>query len=321
MSSPALTTLPAFRIEDPALAIGIQESDPAALSGMRSAARLLSAKARFRAAPTDHPWLRESSGAVTVPPAKLNEWCAFMPDGVGGWLSYVIKPSARSRRIRVVLTPERIELRLPKGGYLEEGVSFLKAKRSWVREMLRIHGEALLRAKMGERRYFDFERRTLQYRGQPAQFVLGKSRIALLPLPDGGSFQWEIWLPLPQASGEEEVVVALKKFFMAYSRSVIARCYARMALRAKALPPLPWRLSSARTRWGSCSSRGQISLTWALAFFDDALIEYVCAHELAHLIEFNHSPAFWAEVAAICPEWQTARERLKQINLRLLPFA
>ena len=71
-------------------------------------------------------------------------------------------------------------------------------------------------------------------------------------------------------------------------------------------------LSSARTRWGSCSHDGGIRLNWRLIHLPLYLIDYVVAHEMAHLIEMNHSPAFWSEVEKLYPDWQAARDELKQ---------
>ena len=70
-------------------------------------------------------------------------------------------------------------------------------------------------------------------------------------------------------------------------------------------------LSSARTRWGSCSEKSGIRLNWRLIHLPLFLVDYVVAHELAHLIEMNHSPRFWAVVAGIYPDWRAARSELK----------
>jgi predicted metal-dependent hydrolase len=77
-----------------------------------------------------------------------------------------------------------------------------------------------------------------------------------------------------------------------------------------AVPPL--RLSSARTRWGSCSHHGGISLNWRLVFMPIAVIDYVVCHELAHLKEMNHSPRFWSVVGQLCPDWRRLRLELRQ---------
>lgn len=71
------------------------------------------------------------------------------------------------------------------------------------------------------------------------------------------------------------------------------------------------RLSSARTRWGSCSAKGSISLTWRLVMAPPSIIDYVIVHELVHLIEHNHSSRFWARVEAIVPDYRLRRKWLR----------
>jgi predicted metal-dependent hydrolase len=87
----------------------------------------------------------------------------------------------------------------------------------------------------------------------------------------------------------------------------------RLALHAQAMGlPLPLlRLSAARTRWGSCSLKTGIRLNWRLIHLPLPLVDYVVIHELAHLVEMNHSPRFWAVVAAHCPDWAQVRQELK----------
>lgn len=72
------------------------------------------------------------------------------------------------------------------------------------------------------------------------------------------------------------------------------------------------KLSRAKTRWGSCNSQGVIHLNWRLIQLPPELVDYVIAHELAHLIEMNHSPAFWKQVEQIYPAFHTARKKLKE---------
>lgn len=69
-------------------------------------------------------------------------------------------------------------------------------------------------------------------------------------------------------------------------------------------------------RWGSCSSRGNISLSYRLLTAPDELLDYVCIHELAHLVEFNHSPRFWELVARADPDYRLHREALKEWGQR-----
>jgi predicted metal-dependent hydrolase len=66
-----------------------------------------------------------------------------------------------------------------------------------------------------------------------------------------------------------------------------------------------------RTRWGSCSRRGNISLNWRLIQVPPEVLDYIIVHELMHLREMNHSRRFWALVAKVCPEYKTAEAWLR----------
>lgn len=77
-------------------------------------------------------------------------------------------------------------------------------------------------------------------------------------------------------------------------------------------------LSSAATRWGSASADGRIRLHWRLIHLSVATIDYVVAHELAHLREMNHSPRFWAVVESVVPGYRQERRGLKRWDTRML---
>jgi len=67
----------------------------------------------------------------------------------------------------------------------------------------------------------------------------------------------------------------------------------------------------ARSRWDSCTARGSVRLNWQLIRMPLRLIDYVVVHELAHLAEMNHSPAFWRVVATACPDYMKRRCELR----------
>lgn len=81
-----------------------------------------------------------------------------------------------------------------------------------------------------------------------------------------------------------------------------------------------WRLANPAKRWGSCSSTGTIMLNWRLIHFQPIVIDYVVAHEIAHLKEMNHGAAFWQEVERLLPDFYTARQQLKQFDPASLPL-
>lgn len=69
-----------------------------------------------------------------------------------------------------------------------------------------------------------------------------------------------------------------------------------------------------RSRWGSCSSARTLKFNWRLIMAPDDILDYVAAHEVAHLLEMNHSPRFWAHVMRCCPEFDRQRKWLKSKN-------
>jgi predicted metal-dependent hydrolase len=96
-------------------------------------------------------------------------------------------------------------------------------------------------------------------------------------------------------------------------------------LAARELPALVFKLAVAnglpvrrvtvrnqKSRWGSCSRAGTISLNWRLVQTPEFVRDYIILHELAHLKEMNHSKRFWKEVARLCPEYKTAENWLKR---------
>jgi len=75
------------------------------------------------------------------------------------------------------------------------------------------------------------------------------------------------------------------------------------------------KLSTARTQWGSCTIRGVVRLNWQLVKMPLHLIDYVVVHELAHLVEMNHSSAFWQVVESACPDYRQCRKELRDYGV------
>jgi predicted metal-dependent hydrolase len=101
----------------------------------------------------------------------------------------------------------------------------------------------------------------------------------------------------------------------AWYRAEAARYFGdRVARHAATLGVAHGRISikDTRTRWGSCSSKGNLNFSWRLLLAPADVADYVAAHEVAHLRELNHSPRFWTLVESVCPEYRVARDWLKR---------
>jgi predicted metal-dependent hydrolase len=124
-------------------------------------------------------------------------------------------------------------------------------------------------------------------------------------------------LGLPQTAEPEQIRDAVQSWLQRQARRIFEeRCAIfaqRLAVRMKRLS-----LSSASTRWGSASADGSIRLNWRLVHFGVPVIDYVVTHELAHLREMNHGPAFWDVVRAALPDYEQARGVLRHEVLPVL---
>ena len=123
----------------------------------------------------------------------------------------------------------------------------------------------------------------------------------------------QLALPLPSILTIQQI----EKIVMTWYRQQALTCFSeRVALYAHKLgvPQPQLRLSRARTQWGSCNARGIVRLNWRLIQMPLPLVDYVVAHELSHLIEMNHSPAFWQTVASVYPDYLAARKELQKLG-------
>lgn len=128
----------------------------------------------------------------------------------------------------------------------------------------------------------------------------------------------EVQVMLPETCPAAETV-ALREALVAWYRSQAAEVIGGLVARFSALlkvPPPPFSITSARRRWGSCGVSGRLNFAWRLVMAPPALIEYVVVHELCHLRRRDHSPAFWAQVAAVLPDYRERRRRLHREGLR-----
>ena len=153
----------------------------------------------------------------------------------------------------------------------------------------------------------------VQYLGKVTQLRLGANT------PHSDDDPHEIGLAVAAEASEAEVRRALQAWLQEQARRIISERLERFMGRTDARFA-GWRLSSARTQWGSCSPDGRVRLSWRLIHFALPVIDYVIAHELAHLRELNHSPRFWREVARLLPGFETARDQIKRVEIGVISF-
>ena len=128
----------------------------------------------------------------------------------------------------------------------------------------------------------------------------------------------QLLVSLPADAGEQQLKDQVLGWLQQEARRLFGE---RLALYAGKLGVQyrSFALSSALTQWGSCTQDGRIRLNWRLMHFGLQQIDYVIAHELAHLREMNHGPRFWATVQSVFPEFESARKTLRDHGPDTLP--
>jgi predicted metal-dependent hydrolase len=220
---------------------------------------------------------------------------------------------ARRRTIGFQIDDDGLTVSAPRWVSLKDIEAALAEKQRWIRAKLQ-EWQALRERRRAAPRIRWCDGGELPYLGETLTMRLSGAGSGATESIGG-----ELRLPLCASSGEEAVRVAVEDWMKAQARRLLGERVDTLSQRG-GVRPLGWRLSSARTRWGSCNEDGRIMLNWRLLFYPGDVIDYVVAHELAHLAELNHSPRFWREVGRLLPGFETARAKIKDEELAGLPI-
>lgn len=206
-----------------------------------------------------------------------------------------VRHSARARRLslRISRRDGRVTLTLPRGMAVREGMAFAVEREEWLRRNL-----AEIRATLVEEVPLAFGG-TVPFRGEAVRLVPGAVRGPVLR-------EGELVLP-PDAA---RIGARVQGFLKAQARDALAEAVDRHAARlGRAYGRIT--LRDTKGRWGSCSVRGDLMFSWRLVMAPPSVLDYVAAHEVAHLAEMNHSQAFWAVVARLYPGYAVERAWLR----------
>lgn len=203
----------------------------------------------------------------------------------------LLRRSAQAKRIslRISQLDGRVTLTMPKRLAEREALDFARSKEAWIRKHLDARGDDVLV-------------------GIGAELPLG-GRVYTVQSGSGRRVQISadgIFVPGPPERAGKRLSAHLKE--LARDRlagasddyaALLGRSYERLSLR------------DTRSRWGSCTSDGGLMYSWRLIMAPPAVLDYVAAHEVAHLAQMNHSPAFWAEVTKIYGDYAAPRNWLR----------
>jgi hypothetical protein len=220
---------------------------------------------------------------------------------IGAPLSIRVNARARRLLLRVDASSRAVELVLPHGVAAEHGLRFLAAQRGWIAARLDALPRPIRFAEGALVPVLGVPHRICRESDPAAPPVVlrdGEIRVRGEP----AHIARRVRDYLAQLAGREFSRRA--RFFAARIGKKVARITVR----------------DTRSRWGSCSAKATLSFSWRLILAPESVIDYVVAHEVAHLAEMNHSPRFWRVVASLVPDHAAPRAWLKRHRNRLLSY-
>lgn len=205
-------------------------------------------------------------------------------------IEITLRRSARSQRfsLRISRLDGRVTLSMPLRARESEALRFAAEQEGWIRKTLA--GMPRFRG-IGHGDLVPVEGRMLELAPGSGRSVRIEGESLLVPgAPEQAGVRTQAWLK----------VLARDRLAAASDRhaAALGRRYTRLTLR------------DTRSRWGSCAQDGALMFSWRLIMAPPSVLDYVAAHEVAHLVEMNHSAAFWAVVTRLCPGWKAQRNWL-----------
>ena len=218
-------------------------------------------------------------------------------------MEYNIIRSRRKTAAIHILPKGVVEIRAPLKMPGKDIDRFVAAKGKWIREKL------LLVKERSENR--------AAFRLDYGDCVFVKGRACPIAAKPGNRIGFDgAQLYMPPGLEPGQIKDACVKLYRLIAKQVLAEKTLEYASKM-GVAFSSMKISSAKTRWGSCSGKKSINYSWRLMMAEEDVIDYVVVHELAHIKEMNHSARFWAIVASVLPDYKDRQLRLKALQKRL----
>lgn len=209
-------------------------------------------------------------------------------------VKFAVNPRARRLILRLDTEKREAIAVAPSARKLEDAARFASEKVDWIADQLAALPSVQALQPQSH----------IQLRGEPCQLTLeGEGRRATLL--DGPPLQ--LSLPGDEAGFSRRAERALRAFAKADLTIAVDKYCSQLGVAARKVT-----IKDTKSRWGSCTSDGRLAFSWRLIMAPREVLDYVAAHECAHLLEMNHSPAFWSHVATCRPHWKKERAWLRQ---------
>lgn len=220
-------------------------------------------------------------------------------------MEYTLIRSKR-RTISIRVTEDAVVVvRAPKKSSLHSIESFLNSKSAWIQTHVEKAQRNIDSRHSFELNYGDI----ITIRGDQFTIKMTEQDFSFLSLESKS-------LCLPKDYSSTQLLNSARNLLIDYANTYLPERTEYFA-RIMKLQPSSIRVGKAKSRWGSCNSSGKITLTWRIIMSEQAIIDYLIIHELAHLRHMNHSASFWNEVSKYAPDYKERRRLLREYSKSL----
>lgn len=223
-------------------------------------------------------------------------------------IAYLLRESNRAKNISLKISMEKgLEVVVPVNYPTSHVETLLRDKEKWILQKLSLISQRAQQKKENSL----VEKQAVSFLGKSYPLVL----VLQQGYPEVELIEDRIIVMLPQ-DHQDKVVQILESWLRYQAKEIIMQ---RLEFAAKGLGVHYKQvfIKDQKTRWGSCSSQGNLNFNYRLVMAPLPVIDYLVAHEAAHLIEMNHSRKFWALVERICPNYRVQRKWLKEHGTEL----
>ena len=220
-------------------------------------------------------------------------------------VGYLLKRSQQRRSIMLSVDEHGLTVSAPWRSSERRIVGVIRDAEKWVLKKLEVWSA------FPARKQSWMQGDQVRYLGRDLSLQLAADTVVTLAtLQDGDCLR----VSLADPAHKDSVKAAVVKWYRRHALSNFSDRISEFALRLGVPVPRLF-LSNARTRWGSCNANREVRLNWRLIQAAQPTIDYVVVHELAHLVEMNHSRRFWKLVASVCPHYREACAELNRMGL------
>jgi hypothetical protein len=221
-------------------------------------------------------------------------------------IPYTVRYSSRTKRQRIVVTPEAVEIVAPTDTPQEQIAAFLDTKRRWlfnaVEDCRPKHPPTT------PQRYVSGA--NVMYRDRRLMLQIEEADVERVTITCRSRFHIQVPCYLTGEARQEAIEQAFVDWKRDRARLDIEH-FARVYARKLGVKPRGIKLSDQKRVWGTCEKDGTICINWQLIDAPLAVLEYVVAHEVVHLLRRHHGDAFWETLGNVMPDWRKRKASLE----------